>query len=281
MTHKAGKQRIVLHLGFHKTGTTSLQRFMTDHRAQLAPLVDIVDPVMCSDAALCVWRYAMRPLPWRRRAMLRAVDALAGGLAPGAARAMFLTAENLSGPLPGTPVGHGVTLRDYVAIGQLVATQLVSAVRARFPGTPVILAYTTRGSEGWLPSAYAQTLLSSRLRLDFQDYKAALGPDFDLATQAQAIAALARPDDLAILPLEKHASNPLGLATPVFRLLGLPVEIDAGLAPPARLNTRLPSSVQDALLAANRRWMPLSRYRSRLKKSLVCGQTDTPVAPDD
>ena len=66
--------RVIVHAGFYKTGTTSLQAYLARHRAALAPWFDYYGQADFEQAGAEARIYGQRPFPWRKarfRAALR------------------------------------------------------------------------------------------------------------------------------------------------------------------------------------------------------------------
>lgn len=225
--------RIIVHAGFHKTGTTSIQRALDAHRAAL-PLTVLLRPDM---VALCE---SARAYSVSRSAVdLGLVQYEAAVLADGWDGTVLLSSEDLAGHMPGR---REVTRYDAVPV--LMQT-VASTFHAVHPDAKVTLAFTTREAAQWLASCHMQHLRATRITLTAEDY-------------AIQFAASAQLDDIvaetagAVPNARVHALPLNGPTDPLTALLAL-ADVPAGTLPPMpHKNRSAPDALRAGLLDINR-----------------------------
>lgn len=235
--------RIVFHAGFHKTGTSSLQRALMEHAPALAGV----------QVALRQTSAAFRAAAEAARAVSvgGAVDSLRARLAEWVAGLsgadLIASSEDFAGHMPGR-----FGLVDYRAAG-VVLPEVVRALRARFAGGSVDLVFTTRAARPWLASLHWQlakhpemTLKQRRFCRDFAAaaaFDAVLDP-LEVALTGQAV--------LHRVALEDLAGRRLGPVEAVYDVLGLPDAARAALPVVAKANVAPPVGLADQFVTLNR-----------------------------
>ena len=249
---------IIIHPGFHKTGTTSLQTHLAQNARTLAPWLRIYGKEALGDAGSAARRYGQRPFPWRlrdfRMKFRRFLDGLPdipekGGPIP------LITRETLSGPMPGHRDALGRVITGYRRAALPLARTMVSELRRRFgPDARILFFYTTRNREAWLKSVHGHLLRSIRLRDDLESFRRRLGPGPALEEEVAHLArALAGPGvTVHAEPLERWGSTRGGLATPLLRLAGVPDEVIDSLPPAGHENRGQGDALREEFLALNR-----------------------------
>ncbi|TNF62698.1 MAG: hypothetical protein EP307_06395, partial [Rhodobacteraceae bacterium] len=224
-------RKVVIHLGFHKTGSTTVQQTLQRNRALLRPVLAValrpsMRDVLSAARAFSVTGEAFDRARFAARAALMLQD-----LPQMKRRVLCLSAEELAGHLPGRP---GV--RDYGAAVPL-AQDLAHAAAALFPQAEIAFFVMTRDPAAWLDSAYWQHVKSSSMTMD-------------IATFRSRFAGAARLDDIAVriaratgLPvhgarLEEAARLPQGPAQPLLDLCEVPEDLRARMVWPAPANRR-------------------------------------------
>lgn len=238
-------RQIVIHAGFHKTGTSSVQQTLRANRPLLKPyLRSILKGEMTSlihaARGYSTWRdpITLDKFATRFRALLT-------GLPGMPRRTLCLSAEELSGHMPGRE-----NLPDYSAAPILAAT-MANAVADIFPDTKLVFFYSTRDPDTWLRSAYWQHVRTSSLTLEYGEF-AQTHPAAANLDQVVEQVKRAQPYPVHHTRLEASAGLPAGPATPLLDLCNVPTSVQADLSmiPPA--NERRDSATLLALLAANR-----------------------------
>lgn len=252
---------VLIHPGFHKTGTTSAQHLCALYENRLAPHLAMLLPRDLKEVAAATLNYSKNR---NTLVLMDVAEALIAALAPFAAeppRRLLISSEALSGLIPGRR-----DVADYSALDAILPI-VIEAVRECLPRARIRVALTTRATEDFLWSLWRHNLAGSPLTEDFDSYRRAYA-GLDLAQEAARIAALIAPVPLIPLPLEETARDRLGPAGPLLRETGLSANILALLDPEPPRNAGLTAEQAQALLALNRADLPRPEKRAR-KKALL------------
>lgn len=261
-------RRIVIHAGFHKTGTSTVQQVLRENRASLKPHLRSVLKGQMQDLLHAARGYSTWRDPLTLAKFARRFETLLRGISPMPRRVLCLSAEELSGHLPGRE-GIG----DYAA-APILAAEMARIIARVHPGTPVAFYYSTRAPQAWLRSAYWEHVKSSSLTMDWDDYAETYAESADLDAIADAVAA-AQPHPVHRARLEDAAALPAGPATPLLTLCGVPPERQARLHIPAPVNESRDDAVLLALLAANRDYPDRDARVAAKRAILKAAQKDT------
>lgn len=242
--------QIVFHAGFHKTGTSSLQRALVEHAPALADVAHVETRKLsrrfsvAADAARAVSVAASA----EHLAALRAglADWVAG-LPALKGRALVASSEDFSGHMPGR-----FGLVDYRA-ARVVLPEVVQALAAGFPGAKIAVLYTTRAAEAWLTSLHWQlakhpemVLKQRRFCREYAkaaDFDAVLGPLADELAGRALVRAVA---------LEALKGRRLGPVEAVYDALGLPDAVRGMLPVVPNANVAPPVGLADHFVTLNR-----------------------------
>lgn len=206
--------KIILHAGFHKTGTSSLQKTLRVNRRALAPDIRIIlRPGM---KALCEaargWSATQDVLDLGLVKYEAALLGEAIGKVP--APIIIMSSEDLAGHMPGR---KGV--KTYGAAPRLMQS-IALGLRTAMPDAELQFFFTTRQKETWLASCYAQHLSASRMRLSTKDYVRKFAKSAALDAQVDAIAAAMPDHKVTRAALEDCADRPLGPADALLDVVG-------------------------------------------------------------
>jgi hypothetical protein len=250
-------RRIVLHMGFHKTGTSTVQQFLRANRKALMPVAAIrlknqMPELMHATRGYSTWRDPLTLAKVSAR-----FDALLADLPGMARRTLILSAEELSGHMPGRD-----TLVDYSAAVDLA--QLYAEVSAaRFPKADLIFYFTLRDPAGWLESAYWEHVKSSSMTLDFDAFAQQYGAAAQLGKTVDAVRSVL-PHTVASTSID-HGGDTI---TRLLDLCDVPDAMRAELTTVPVANMRLPHAVLLELLAANRAY-PDRTDRKAAKQEII------------
>lgn len=203
-------RRIVVHAGFHKTGTTSAQAFLAENGPVLWPVMALglgykFRPLLSATRGYSTWR-DLFSLEKVRRRLKRYLDGLHLGK-----RDLLISAEELSGHLP----GRGA-LKDYSA-APILMREIEDVLLSTYPGCDLSFVFTLRKPETWWPSAYWEHVKSSRLTLGYDAFMDRYGA-LDLQASVDAIDLKS---EIHTYWLEDIAHDEHGPATPLLSLMGL------------------------------------------------------------
>jgi len=238
-------RRIVIHAGFHKTGTSTVQEVLRANRKALMPVLAIRLKGQMPELISAARGYSTHRTDDALDKVSRRFGALLADLPGMPRRTLLLSAEELSGHMP----GRG-PLADYSAAPVLMALFWQRAQEV-FPKTPVEFCFGTRRAEDWQRSAWAEHVKSSGMTLDLARFCTAYPAAPDLAA---VIRDIARRVDAPVhsYALEDCAALALGPADPVLGLCGLPGALRATLVPCPPQNRQLDADTLAALLQINR-----------------------------
>ena len=221
----ADPQQILLHPGFHRTGTSSMQHFLWMNREKLAPHLTIrLTRHFKSVARLCA-RYAITENPLDLTDMIGELDiAFAQDPVP-TGRNLLISSEMFCGEIP----GHG-TVKDYRAAPTLIS-YLAGYLQERFPNAQIRVILTTRDADDWLFSVYRHVLRRSRVTITREEFAETYKAAADFEAILQDIAEAIEPLDVLFLPLDHALHNAAGPGAALLDQLPLPDDVRNALLP--------------------------------------------------
>ncbi len=238
-------RRIVIHAGFHKTGTTTIQQTLKLNRPVLKPVLrSVLRPGMKDLLS------AAREFSTDRDALSRAkfhnrFGSFLYELPPMRRRVLCLSAEELSGHLPGRP-----KTPDYRAAVKL-AQDMAASAQLVFPYAELIFFYTTRNPEDWLASAYSEHVKSSSMTMGFDAFAAKYHKAADLDGIIEQVAASVS-GKVVQSRLEETLDDTFGPATRLLDICDVPQDVRDQMTRPEPANRKPDRAAMDALLEANR-----------------------------
>lgn len=243
--------RVIVHAGFHKTGTTSLQEFMVDNRDALAPHLAYYGKAALLEAGSDARIYAQKPFPWRlsrfRRSFRKALNAIPD------TDTIILSRETFSGGMPGHRRGSGALMTSYFGPALRLARVITAELRRRFGReVEITFFYTTRARENWIRSVHGHLLRSIRLTDDFDTFRARFPALSSPEEEARRLRAALAPLPVVTAALEDWGAHREGPAGALLDLVGVPAETRATLTPAPRANPGQSPEQQSAFLALNR-----------------------------
>ena len=254
--------RIVIHAGFHKTGTTSVQSTINANRRVLKRQVRCRLKPEFEALTHAARAFSVDPTPALLAEVRHEAERFFVGLDTADPRPVLMSSEDLSGHLPGR---HGLDRYDAAA---LIMSQLADAARDCFGDTlDLAFFFSTRGRESWLRSTWWQNLRSTRLTLDFDAYAVQVAGAADLHAVLAEVADAVAPATVTALSLEESSAMPQGPLTPLLDLVDLHdvTRSKLRLLPPENVQPEL--GLQDVFLALNRSGLK-DRHLSEAKKHL-------------
>lgn len=242
--------RVIVHAGFHKTGTTSLQAVLRENRAALAPHATIYLARQLGELTVAGRRYGMKPGPRRLKLFRQHLDSFLARVAE--APCIVISRESLSGKMPGDLRADGSLISSYADTAAPLAQCLVEGLSARFPSARIDLLYTTRGAEGFLRSSWKHNLRHRRLTEDYEGFRAAFTALPDLEAEVEALRRALPGTSVLSRALEELAPLPFGPAEAVLEMLDLPPETRAALHLPPAQRMGQSDGLSEEVLALNR-----------------------------
>lgn len=226
--------RVLLHTGFHKTGTTSLQTLLTQNRDALAPYVQISRLDSLDSPGIAARLFGQRPTPKRLRAYRAALQEAVNDLPD--APVVILSRENLSGPMPGYR-RWGLWRITRYDLAPVLLKPIIRALRRRYgPDVQIELVLTTRRHPEWVASVLGHLARSGQKTGPRLARRLNAAPD--LPAQADWIARKTGLTVPHLIALEKWGQHPLGPGAALLELAGVPANVQTGLRPPGIQNAR-------------------------------------------
>jgi len=261
------RQKILVHAGFHKTATTTIQDYLTRNRTRLAPHLRYYGKADLPEAGTAARKFGQRPFPWRLARFRHALRGFLDTLDPGTP--IVMSRETFAGAMPGHRQIHGRLVMDYTAVAVPLARVIVSELERRFgKDAEIVFLYTVRGRSDWLDSVHGHLLRSIRLTDDLAEFRARF-PDLPrLEDQARTIARAIAPVRVETAALEHTSLAPEGPVRPVLDLMEVPQDVRAKLKMAPRANVGQPFDLRATFLAINREVRDKSALKAR-KDALV------------
>ncbi len=238
-------RRVILHTGFHKTGTTTLQATLRENRVALKKHVALRLRWHLKDIVAAARGYSTDHDPLTLIKLQSRFGQMVNDLPGMPRRTLIISAEELSGHLPGRD-----GLADYAAAPVLLYAYW-EILKARFPQAEVLVYLTTRAPEPWLVSAYAEHVTSSNMTLDFAAFRDQFADAANLDAMVSEIASRV-PVQVHTQRLEDCRDVPLGPTEQLLDLAEVPLSVRSDLVPVRPANQRAGDAVLQGLLAANR-----------------------------
>lgn len=259
--------RVIVHAGFHKTGTTSLQQHLARHRAALKPWFDYYGQNDFQNAGARARVYAQRPFFWRRIAFRNALRRFLDGIPD--APVIVLSRETFSGVMPGHRDWLGRVIRDYSAAIPLCREVAGELCRRFGRDVQIEFLFTTREADSWVRSVHGHLVRSIHLRDGLEVFRARL-PRIDLTAEARRIGASLVPCPVHVERLEDWAANRNGPAGIILRMAGVPDAVAASLPRALRANVGEPPEVAAEFFRLNHSGKPKAELR-RIKADILRG----------
>lgn len=264
--------RIVIHAGFHKTGTTSVQSQIYANKRILERQIRCYLKPDFEELTTAARAFSVDPSPETMLDIADAANDFFDTLSIEDPRGILMSSEDLSGHLPGR---HGLNRYDAAS---LIMAQLTECVRMRFGETvPLTFFFSTRGRQDWLRSTYWQNLRSTRQSMGFDEYSKQIASAADLPMVLEEVADAVTPAaTVAALPLEESSGMALGPLTPLMDLLDIP-DVTRGkltMLPPENVQPNL--GLEDVFLSLNRSGFKERHLRAakKLLRQLANKQSD-------
>lgn len=238
-------RRIVMHAGFHKTGTSTVQQVLRANRAILKPelamrLKGQMPELMHATRGYSTWR---DPLTLAKAGAR--FGAMLDGLVAMPRRVLVVSAEELSGHMP----GRGA-LMNYEA-APILLKRFSEEISARFPKAEQVIYFSTRNTDSWVRSAYWEHVKSSSMTLGYEAFIKAYGSSANFEQIISKVRQNAK-SEVFDTPLETCLTLPLGPADPLLDLCDISADLRARIVAQPATNRRKDDAVLLALLAANR-----------------------------
>ena len=253
--------RIIVHAGFHKTGTSSLQAFFNQNRGALRPWLDYYGQADFHSVGTHARRFAQRPFPWRRLIFRRALRRFLASIPD--ADTVVLSRETFAGVMPGHRDIFRRPITGYTGAAIPLAREIIRGLNMRFgPDADIRFLYTCREPKSWLRSVYGHLLRSIHLRQGFDTFSQSFLFPPNPERDAQSIATAIAPIPVYIARLEDFTDQHEGTAAAILDLLDIPDEDRDRLLPAPHSNQGQSPAIEREFLRLNRS----GQRKSTLKK---------------
>lgn len=239
-------RQILLHPGFHKTGTSSMQHFLWANRDALEPYFEVRLMRHFKPVVRLAGMFSRRKNPLQLLDMVPLLDECFAELPLRCDRDLLLSAEGLCGHLPGTHDIH-----DYSAV-PILMTYLAGYLLERFPDAQVKLLFTTRNSYDWLFSTCKHQLRAQRLRLDFTEFEAEYKDAAQLDKVVRKVAKALAPLPVTTMPMSEALRHPLGPGAALVDQMEVPDLVRSSLIPVGKGNEGPSDALWAQFLSINR-----------------------------
>ena len=267
--------RVIIHAGFHKTGTTSLQRFLEINAAALAPYVRVILKPQMEDLASCARDCSNATPPKRtaRAAFKKQFAALLKRTSLGKNQTLLISCEALVGRMPGRD-----NVEAFDAAPTLAEDMLTVASQHFGDGLGITFFYTTRAPDAWMHSAYAHLLQQTKFTMTVGEFATKYARASDLKATMSEISNAIAPHKPEVSALEATSPQHFGPASDLLTLLDLPHQVIETLQPAPQVNRGGSAFEQRKMIAFNKSVLDgeelglkkrrfLRKHRNRLKRN--------------
>lgn len=257
MPPKDESANALLHLGFHKTGTSAAQQFLSDNHHHLAPRLQIMLMSALIPAEKTARRFSKTRGALDLVAFAAAFHTCLMKFALDPAQPLLLSCEGLAGEIPGRNA-----VADYSALIELAPIVIGAIASAGYNKRNITLYFGQRDPESWLRSSYVHNLRSTRLTLDYQAYSDTYRKSADLPKMVSKVRDACGNQPVTTSALEEIAQTRFGPATPLLAAFDLPESTLVKLTPPEHVNPSPDATLADRFLALNRGPLPLDALKA-------------------
>lgn len=273
--------RVVIHIGFHKTGTTFLQDFLLENQRAFAAHFLMLNQRLRTSSALAKAAQAIHRRMDQGKDAGRFLDDIAReangirDLARSLGKGVVISDEEMAGYLP----GRGAFTALYPAL-PTIGRALVDG----FAPMRVEFVLYTREMEAWARSSYNQCVKMHGHTGSLEDYLAGVIGGQTLAASAEALCAAVGRERVRIVEMEREGAREGGVAEGFCEILGVAPADLANLAIPGRVNESLPEGALQFMRLLNEK--NLDAEASRIVRLVVrenpaLFRKDPPAAPKD
>ncbi|MGC1503209.1 MAG: hypothetical protein WA782_03615 [Sulfitobacter sp.] len=254
-------RRIILHAGFHKTGTSSIQATLRENRVALKKQIALRLRWHLKDIVAAARGYSTDSDPLTLIKVQLRFGEMVNAIPGMPRRTLIISAEELSGHLP----GRG-PLADYSAAPVLLYAYW-EILRKAYPEAEILIYLTTRSPDTWLASAYWEHVKSSGMTMDFDAFEQTYAGAANLDAMVAEIASRV-PTVVEAQRLEECVDLPLGPADPLLDLCDIPLSLRPSLVAVPPANRRHNQDVLNAMLEVNRTHTEITA-RNAAKKAIL------------
>ena len=269
--------QVFLHLGLHKTGTSSAQLFLQENRELIWPRAALVLPGRIRAVEGAVFAHHYNRDGGALAAITAAMRDFLGTMALGPKRRILISSENLLGPMP-----RGLTPAPYPDAAAIIRALIAGFDRFDWPVqvTPYL---STRAQGPWVESLWAHQIRKDQM-IPFTEDLESFRSRMNRVTQREQLAILHR-DLMGIGLVTQDVSEfdglPFGAGQPFLDFLGLTPAQRAAFRPVGRRNVAPPRAVTEALLQLNRQGLGEEALAAAKRALLAAAERETTSEKDE
>lgn len=222
-------RKFIIHAGFHKTATTTVQKTLEANDMLLSPHVEILHRPVLKPVRKSAQIYSIHQDPADLAVFQALFCELLLELDQNDQRPILMSSEDFSGYLIGR---HGV--RTYDCAPDIMGC-IQSTIETVF-GAPADLSvyYSTR-QQGWLESCHWQLISNSAIHISLKEFKETFRQAADFETIVQNVADKIDPHPVYTAAIEEWQDR-LGPLQPLLDLCNVPTDIQDRIVPLAPQN---------------------------------------------
>ena len=237
--------RLIVHGGFHKTGTSSVQQMLVHNRALLKQEFRLILPPDIRAATEAARAYSIAQDPIELGLFTYELANLFSTMDHGDPRPTLICAEDLAGHMQGR---HNDTL--YASAPELMGTFVTTAIEC-IPAAQIEFYFSTRAVPAWIKSCYAQHLRASRMCDTLEIYQARMLPHTEFATLMIKLRTAVAPWSVSTALLEDTSTRALGPLAPLLDVMTPSKNLRDKLSPMPATNQSLPKDLLEQFLVLN------------------------------
>lgn len=231
--------KVLIHPGFHKTGTTTLQRTLFVNRHALADAITFLTPDDTRDLSMLARRISIAPGRGKFPKLARAYVELMDSRHDIRSRPLLLSNEHLCGHIPGR---NGVW--SYHQAPHILRALLQASMDYFGPDTEHYVYFTTRDPKAWCKSTFWQNIRYNRITTSLEEYEARVLGACDLGATVRQVREALPPDVHVISEDLGDIAHRLGPLDHMLRLLDVNTD---GLKAVRAQNTQPPGGIEEIL----------------------------------
>ncbi|WP_058316194.1 hypothetical protein [Cognatishimia activa] len=235
-------RRFIIHAGFHKTATSTVQKTLEAHQDVLSPFVQLIPRKKLKPTRKSAQIFSVKHDPVELGILQAMFVEVLSELKPDDPRPVLMSSEDFAGYLIGR---HGI--KDYRA-APAIAAALKETLELVFGDKfDLVLYYSTR-NEGWLDSCHWQLIKNSDKQITLEAFRKRYANAADFAPIISQVKAAIEPSQVISAAIEDHAGT-LGPLQPLLDLCGLPENVQSKITLARPQNVSGSDTLREELLA--------------------------------
>lgn len=237
-------RRFVIHAGFHKTATSTVQKTLETHAKRLAPYVEVIPRRPLKPARKSAQVFSIDHDPVQLSLFQAFFSEVLLTLDPQDDRPVVMSSEDFSGYLIGR---HGVS--DYRA-APAIAAAIQSALRHSFGKAVDLTFYYSTRQSGWLKSCHWQLISNSAIHMSLEDFQKQFASAGNFEPILEAVAEAVAPARVCVADIADFDGR-LGPFQPLMDLCEVPKELQDQIELSKPQNVGGSDALREALLSVS------------------------------